>query len=104
LTSKIGYANIHFQESQVKPTPLKKIFLFSSNFTYWAIGLAGCILSGLVTPFFALVYAQIFSVFSEPVEQLEPDARFWSLMFVVIGLLSALGFFTSVGFQTKSNK
>jgi hypothetical protein len=39
-----------------------KIFTFSKNWTYWGFGLAGCALSGLVTPFFALVYAQVFSV------------------------------------------
>lgn len=78
--------------------------MFSQNYFYYSAGIAGCILSGLVTPFFALVYGQIVAVFAEPIEQLAPDARFWSLMFVVIGLLSALGFFTSVSFELKKIK
>jgi DMSO/TMAO reductase YedYZ heme-binding membrane subunit len=74
-----------------------KIFGFNrGNWGYAFVGLLGCSLSGLVVPFFALAYAQIFAVFSEPVEQLQSDANFWSAMFVVVGLLNALGFFISV--------
>jgi hypothetical protein len=83
------------EESQLKPTPMIKIFMFSPNWFYWGVGLLGCILSGVVTPFFAIVYGQIVSVFSEPVENLVPDARFWSAMFVLVGILSGIGFFTS---------
>ncbi|KAI6239497.1 Multidrug resistance protein 1A [Aphelenchoides fujianensis] len=84
------------EESSLKPTPMRKIFEMNrENWPFLLAGLAGCILSGLVTPFFALVYAQIFSVFSEPVDQMQSDARLWSGAFILIGLASAAGFFTS---------
>ncbi|VDK45580.1 unnamed protein product [Anisakis simplex] len=84
------------EESALAPTPLKKILLVNrENWPYLSIGLLGCCMSGLVPPFFALVYSQIFNVFSEPLDQLGRDARFWSLMFVICGVVNASGFFIS---------
>nr|UUF94159.1 P-glycoprotein 2 [Toxocara canis] len=90
------------EESSVQPTPMSKIFLVNrDSWPYLIAGLFGCFMSGLVPPFFALVYSQIFSVFSEPVDRLGPDARFWSLMFLVCGVVNGTGFFiaaNSLGF------
>uniref|UniRef100_A0A7E4VKT7 p-glycoprotein n=1 Tax=Panagrellus redivivus TaxID=6233 RepID=A0A7E4VKT7_PANRE len=84
------------EDSLVKPTSMSKIFNMNRDSWHFLLfGLAGCTLSGLVTPFFALVYSQIFQVFSEPIEQMKSDAIFWSAMFLVLGLVSAGGFFLS---------
>ncbi|KAI6222555.1 Multidrug resistance protein 1A [Aphelenchoides besseyi] len=84
------------EESSLQPTSMRKILdMNRENWPFMLLGLAGCCLSGLVTPFFALVYAQIFSVFSEPIDQMQSDARLWSGAFILIGLASAAGFFTS---------
>ncbi|CAD5205765.1 unnamed protein product [Bursaphelenchus okinawaensis] len=84
------------EERRLTPTPISKIMRMNKDkFGWLALGLTGCCVSGLVMPFFALVYSQIFSVFSEPVDQLQKDALFWASMFVAIGVLNGLGFFTS---------
>nr|QNG62055.1 P-glycoprotein 2 [Parascaris univalens] len=84
------------EESSVRPTPMSRIFLMNrETWPYLFVGLVGCCLSGIVPPFFALVYSQIFSVFSEPVDRLGSDARFWSLMFLACGVIDAIGFFIS---------
>ncbi|KAI1711157.1 ABC transporter transmembrane region domain-containing protein [Ditylenchus destructor] len=84
------------EEHELKPSPISKIFNWNKGTWHFLFfGLMGCILSGLVMPFFAVVYAQIFAVFSEPVEQLKSDAIFWAGMFLVIGFLNAFGFFVS---------
>ena len=89
-------------QHKAKPSSIGKIFRFNrGNWHYAFIGLLGCTLSGLVVPFFALAYAQIFAVFSEPPEQLKRDALFWAAMFLVIGFLNALGFFISVLFSSS---
>uniref|UniRef100_A0AC34QR34 Uncharacterized protein n=1 Tax=Panagrolaimus sp. JU765 TaxID=591449 RepID=A0AC34QR34_9BILA len=84
------------EKNAVKPTPISKIFKMNrGNYHYVVVGLIGCIVSGLVTPAFSLVYAQIFAVFSEPIQKMTTDAIFWSLMFVVLGLATSSGFFVS---------
>ncbi|CAD5208160.1 unnamed protein product [Bursaphelenchus xylophilus] len=84
------------EERQLSPTPITKIMAMNREKWGWlALGLLGCCVSGLVMPFFALVYSQIIAVFSEPVDQLQKDALFWAAMFVVIGIVNGLGFFTS---------
>ncbi|CAJ0949155.1 unnamed protein product, partial [Mesorhabditis belari] len=84
------------EEARVKPTPVSKIFVTNrENWGYFALGLLGSTASGCVTPVFALVYAQIFNVFSEPPEQMEKDALFWCVMFLILGFVHASGFFLS---------
>uniref|UniRef100_A0A914DR54 Uncharacterized protein n=1 Tax=Acrobeloides nanus TaxID=290746 RepID=A0A914DR54_9BILA len=80
------------EDSKIKPTPLWKIMKMNRDkWHFFALAIFGCIINGLVVPFFALVYSQIFNVFSEPIEQLNTDALFWSFMFVAIGIANAIG-------------
>ncbi|TKR93550.1 hypothetical protein L596_007979 [Steinernema carpocapsae] len=84
------------EKESVVPSSMTKIFLTNrESWCYLALGLFGCCISGTVPPFFALVYSQIFNVFSEPADQLAPDAIFWSIMFIVLGLVNSFGFLIS---------
>ncbi|MFH4974962.1 hypothetical protein AB6A40_001671 [Gnathostoma spinigerum] len=84
------------EEISSRPTPMSKIFLINKeSWPALVLGLIGCCISGLVTPFFALVYSEIFNVYSEPPDEIGRDTIFWSVMFVVCGLVSAAGFFIS---------
>lgn len=58
------HGTLHFlQESTVKPTPMSKIFRMGRETWHFLLaGLVASIVSGLVTPFFAIVYSQIFAV------------------------------------------
>ncbi|XP_071944971.1 ATP-dependent translocase ABCB1-like [Antedon mediterranea] len=55
--------------------------------------LAACVL-GLTFPLFAIFFGEIINVFSEDsLEEMQDAARFWSLMFVVLGVVTGLGNF-----------
>ncbi|PAV80414.1 hypothetical protein WR25_23584 [Diploscapter pachys] len=82
------------EEIQQSPSPLGKIISFNrENLGWFALGSIGSILFGSTTPIFALLYAQIFSVYSEPVEQMKGDVLFWCGMFLILGITYAFGFF-----------
>ncbi|EGT35408.1 hypothetical protein CAEBREN_30832 [Caenorhabditis brenneri] len=83
-------------ECKAPPTPLSKIFNFNRDKIGWFIGgMFGAFIFGSVTPVFALVYAEIFNVYSEPVEQMQSDVYFWCGMFVLMGITFFIGFFIS---------
>ncbi|GMS98347.1 hypothetical protein PENTCL1PPCAC_20522, partial [Pristionchus entomophagus] len=102
LVSSVRSMELDMEESKLKPTSLTKIFNYNrGNWHYFFIGTLGSCISGAVTPIFALVYAQIFNVFAEPPEQMKRDALFWSVIFIVLGLVQAFGFFISAQFQGR---
>ncbi|KJH41541.1 ABC transporter, ATP-binding protein [Dictyocaulus viviparus] len=63
--------------------------------SYFFLGLFGCLVFGAITPLFALVYAQIIEVYSKPLKQMQTEVVFWCSAFIVIGLLHGTGFFIS---------
>uniref|UniRef100_A0A1I7WYQ2 Aa_trans domain-containing protein n=1 Tax=Heterorhabditis bacteriophora TaxID=37862 RepID=A0A1I7WYQ2_HETBA len=90
------------------PTPLSKIYAWNKdNWLLLIIGTIGCIINGSVTPVFSLVYSQMISVsiglckfksvYSEPIDQMRRDVPYWSCMFIVLGLINAVGFQLAVG-------
>ncbi|ULU10527.1 hypothetical protein L3Y34_014663 [Caenorhabditis briggsae] len=84
------------EECKAPPTPISKIFNFNRDKIWWFIGgMFGAFIFGSVTPVFALVYAEIFNVYSEPVEQMQSDVYFWCGMFVLMGITFFIGFFIS---------
>uniref|UniRef100_A0A1I8BXK5 ABC-type xenobiotic transporter n=1 Tax=Meloidogyne hapla TaxID=6305 RepID=A0A1I8BXK5_MELHA len=102
---QISQMQLEVEESEIKPSSIAKVFKFNKgNWSFAFLGLFGCTISGLVVPFFALVYAQIFAVFSEPPEELRRDSLFWSAMFIVLGFFSALGFFISANMLGRSGE
>ena len=84
---------------------MSKIFVWNKDKWGWAfLGLCGAIMFGSVTPVFALVYAEIVNVYSQPAESMSGTVLFWSAMFLVLGLVHALGFFISVSYRTPGLK
>ena len=76
---------------------MSKIFLWNRDKWGWAFfGLFGSCLFGAVTPVFALAYAEIVNVYSQPAETMGGGVIFWSVMFIILGLIHAGGFFISV--------
>ncbi|KAI3420255.1 Multidrug resistance protein 1 [Globodera pallida] len=102
---QISQMQKELDQSEVRPSPISKIFRFNTGNWHFAIfGFVGCSISGLAVPFFALVYAQIFAVFSEPLDKLQSDAIFWSGMFLLVGFLNAFGFFISANTLGRSGE
>ncbi|RHZ65773.1 hypothetical protein Glove_311g34 [Diversispora epigaea] len=55
------------------------------------IGLLAAIVCGSVYPVFAIIFSHILQPFSKPPDQLKHEAIFWSLMFLVIAVVSLIG-------------
>lgn len=96
IATSIHHLAEEVEECKAPPTPLSKIFSFNRDKIGWFIGgMFGAFIFGSVTPVFALVYAEIFNVYSEPVEQMQSDVYFWCGMFVLMGITFFIGFFIS---------
>ncbi|CAG0925198.1 unnamed protein product, partial [Notodromas monacha] len=60
-------------------------------------------LSGLVMPIYAFLYAEIFNTFTLTGEELRRSAAFWSLMFVALAVLGGIGAMIRVASQAIQN-
>ncbi|CAD6196338.1 unnamed protein product [Caenorhabditis auriculariae] len=96
MRTSVRSLELEAEDLKAPPTPLSKIFSFNRDKLGWFfLGLFGACIFGGVTPLFALVYAQIFDVYSEPVAKMKSDVWFWCAMFVLMGIAHAVGFFIS---------
>uniref|UniRef100_A0A0K0FGB8 ABC transporter PGP-2 (inferred by orthology to a C. elegans protein) n=1 Tax=Strongyloides venezuelensis TaxID=75913 RepID=A0A0K0FGB8_STRVS len=83
-------------ENNIKPSSMGKIFKFNAkNWKFFILGLIGSCISGLTTPLFSLVYAQMFTIFTQPQDILQKQSYLLSAMFVVVGFIFAGGFMIS---------
>ncbi len=53
-------------------------------------------INGAIQPLFAIVFAEILGLFVLPLDEQEDRALFYSLMFLVIGVVTLLGYFFQV--------
>ncbi|KAJ3360668.1 GTPase-activating protein [Kappamyces sp. JEL0680] len=103
VETKVGMSNsredIHLEAAVEKAMPsrevLREIAKLSMPEIHYIV--AGCIAaagSGMIQPFFAIVFGTIISVFSKSGAALINDTQFWALIFL---LLAALSFFFNFG-------
>ncbi|PIO70844.1 ABC transporter, ATP-binding protein [Teladorsagia circumcincta] len=96
IVTSVRSMQLDMENLRAKPTPMSKLFYFNRDkWGFFALGLIACIVTGTVTPVFAVLYAQIIQVYSEPVDQMKSDVMFWCGAFIVIGLVHAFAFFFS---------
>ncbi|RIA79822.1 ABC transporter type 1, transmembrane domain-containing protein [Glomus cerebriforme] len=57
------------------------------------IGLIASFTCGIVYPLFAYIFGKVINAFAEPVDDLRKDARFWSLMFLVVAIIIMISSF-----------
>ncbi|RHZ65785.1 hypothetical protein Glove_311g54 [Diversispora epigaea] len=55
------------------------------------LGLIAAIICGSVYPTFAIIFSHIIESFAKPPDQMKHDSTFWSLMFLVIAVVSLIG-------------
>ncbi|XP_074654241.1 ATP-dependent translocase ABCB1-like [Tubulanus polymorphus] len=68
--------------------------VFRLNFPEWyliLIGFLGSVIAGSLMPVFAILFSEMLKVFTETGDELKNGAFFWSMMFLVLGILSGLG-------------
>ncbi|XP_077219448.1 ABC transporter B family member 21-like isoform X2 [Tasmannia lanceolata] len=74
---------------QSKEVPLRRLaYLNKQEAPVLLLGTIAAIISGLVQPIFGLLISIVIPNFFDPPKNLEKDSRFWSLMFVVLALVS----------------
>ncbi|KAK6016680.1 hypothetical protein OSTOST_17836, partial [Ostertagia ostertagi] len=94
IVTSVRSMQLDMEDLRAKPTPMSKLFYFNRDkWGFFALGLIACIVTGTVTPVFAVLYAQIIQVYSEPVDQMKSDVMFWCGAFIVIGIVHASAFF-----------
>ncbi|KAK7259124.1 hypothetical protein RIF29_24722 [Crotalaria pallida] len=65
------------------------------------IGCVAAIANGVIPPVYGLLFSSVLKIFYEPFDEMKKDSKFWSLMFVTLGVASlvaspARGYFFSV--------
>ncbi|KAK6016681.1 ABC transporter, ATP-binding protein, partial [Ostertagia ostertagi] len=96
IVTSVRSMQLDMEDLRAKPTPMSKLFYFQQRqMGIFRLGLIACIVTGTVTPVFAVLYAQIIQVYSEPVDQMKSDVMFWCGAFIVIGIVHASAFFFS---------
>ncbi|CAL0311170.1 unnamed protein product [Lupinus luteus] len=93
LPTAVNKADPELEHSQTKEqspkVPLKR--LVSLNKPEIPVLLIGCfaaIANGAVFPIFGLLISIVIKIFYEPFHELKKDSKFWSIMFVIVGLAS----------------
>lgn len=74
----------HHQE-----VPLSRLaYLNKPELPVVLLGVIAAVVSGIVLPIFGVLLSSIIHAFYQPPAKLRKDSRFWSLMFVVLGLVT----------------
>nr|CAD7393557.1 unnamed protein product [Timema cristinae] len=84
---------------QSKPEDVSFLRILRFNSPEWLLLLAGCfacMVVGSVMPIFAFFYGEVFATFTLTGEQLKSAALFWTLMFIVLAIVSGLSMWLEV--------
>nr|CAD7571377.1 unnamed protein product [Timema californicum] len=82
-----------------KPEDVSFLRILRFNSPEWLLLLAGCfacMVVGSVMPIFAFFYGEVFATFTLTGEQLKSAALFWTLMFIVLAIVSGLSMWLEV--------
>ncbi|KAI9002595.1 P-loop containing nucleoside triphosphate hydrolase protein [Hyaloraphidium curvatum] len=88
-----------------QPAPWGRLARLNAPEWKWLVlGAIGAIINGAIQPVFALVFANITSVFAPFNPNLRSEANFWSGMFAVLGVIQLIAWVLQVGFFTMSGE
>ncbi|KAL0903147.1 hypothetical protein M5K25_027503 [Dendrobium thyrsiflorum] len=74
---------------QSKEVPLSRLAsLNKPEIPILLFGAASAIINGLIFPAFGLILSSVINTFYQPPHKLKQDSKFWSLMFLIFGVLS----------------
>ncbi|VVC36193.1 Hypothetical protein CINCED_3A013935 [Cinara cedri] len=76
----------------------------SPEWIHLLLGCIGCIVNGGLVPIYAYFYGQVFESLTLQGEALEREARFWSFMFVLLGIASGLAIVCQTWFLTYASE
>eukprot|EP00835_Amoeboradix_gromovi_P000346 NODE_12_length_45166_cov_0.552511.p1 type:complete len:1242 gc:universal NODE_12_length_45166_cov_0.552511:5467-9192(+) len=85
--------------------PLMRLFkLQKAEIPLLVLGSIGAILNGALFPVFNLFFSQILSVFAKPQSEIQEQANFWSIMFIVLAVVAFLANFSQNACFTLSGE
>ncbi|KAL5240368.1 hypothetical protein ACI65C_007778 [Semiaphis heraclei] len=90
---KISIINVHnncMKKNNSKYCMWKLMKFNSPEWAYLLFGCIGCIINGGLVPVYAYFYGQVFESLTLKGEALKREARFWSFMFFVLGIVAGL--------------
>ncbi|KAI0510746.1 hypothetical protein KFK09_011355 [Dendrobium nobile] len=74
---------------QSKEVPLSRLAsLNKPEIPILLLGAASAIVNGLIFPAFGLIISSVINTFYQPPHKLKQDSKFWSLMFLIFGVVS----------------
>ncbi|PKU78762.1 ABC transporter B family member 11 [Dendrobium catenatum] len=74
---------------QSKEVPLSRLAsLNKPEIPILLLGAASAIINGLIFPAFGLILSSVINTFYQPPHKLKQDSKFWSLMFLIFGVVS----------------
>ncbi|XP_010938828.1 ABC transporter B family member 11 [Elaeis guineensis] len=86
--SNIPETEVPPQEQKV---PLRRLaYLNKPELPVFLLGSIAAIVNGVIFPIFAILLSNVINAFYEPQHKLKKDSNFWSLMFLVFGVVSLL--------------
>ncbi|KAJ3300113.1 ATP-binding cassette, sub-B (MDR TAP), member 4 [Borealophlyctis nickersoniae] len=86
------------KELAKRKPPLGRILRMNKP-EYWmyALGITAATINGIWMPLFAIIFSSILVVFANPdLDQMQKDANFWALMFLLLALASGLVSFIQI--------
>lgn len=74
---------------QAHEVPLRRLaYLNKPEIPVLLLGVIAAVVNGVILPIFGILLSSIVKTFYEPESRLRKDAKFWSLMFVILGFVS----------------
>ncbi|KAG1370985.1 ABC transporter B family member 4 [Cocos nucifera] len=76
---------------QEQKVPLRRLaYLNKPELPVFLLGSIAAIVNGVILPIFAILLSNVINAFYQPPHKLKKDSNFWSLMFLVFGVVSLL--------------
>ncbi|KAJ0980024.1 hypothetical protein J5N97_015498 [Dioscorea zingiberensis] len=87
--SNLEEGNAKLPSKEYKEVPLRRLaFLNKPEIPVLILGAFASFINGLVFPIFALLLSSVINTFYQPPDKLKKDSKFWSLMYLVFGVVS----------------
>ncbi|XP_052623558.1 ABC transporter B family member 11-like [Lactuca sativa] len=81
------------EEKAAPKVPLRRLaYLNKPEIPVLIMGTIAAIVNGAVLPVFGILISSMIKTFYEPPHKMKKDARFWALMYVVLGVVSFLAY------------
>ncbi|CAL0316517.1 unnamed protein product [Lupinus luteus] len=95
LPTGVNVADTEPESSQVEEksqeVPLSRLAsLNKPEIPVLLLGCAAAVANGVILPIFGLLISSVIKTFYEPFDELKKDSKFWSIMFMILGLASFL--------------